>query len=227
MSMDLIRELGRVRDAFLAAKDEIFLRHPTWDKMKDARVSIFSKCINVCNSTYLGMTYIQFHLIQERYWKTISVRHLPREDIQIYIKEFDMFIKMGLLQFIYSSIESGFRLFVKTIDPKACAGGTSEFKNIYSFFLTRLGLSKFEHLLDLLRLIRNTVHNNGVYFHRSNIDETVTYQRKKYFFRIGKPVDFVNWRFLLSLMPDVRNLLIAVVESRQISRAVKILDPFF
>jgi hypothetical protein len=163
--MDIISQIQKVRDLFRASKDKLIAAHSSWDKGNDARVTLFSKCANVVNDVQLGLIFIQFHLTQQQWWKSIAKKNIPDHDKKIYIDEFSMFVKIGLLQFIFSSIESSFRIFVKTIDPSACAGGTAEFKNIYAFLFARFGLQKWESLLDLLRCVRNTIHNNGVYFH--------------------------------------------------------------
>lgn len=137
-----------------------------------------------------------------------------------------MFVKMGFLQFVFSSIESSFRLFVKAIDSNACAGGTAEFKNIYAFLLTRFGLQKWEPLLDLLRGVRNTIHNNGVYFHRSGKNETVTYKGVNYSFVVGRAVDIIDWAFLISMMKDIDSMLQEVVNYSELIAVPAIIDPF-
>jgi hypothetical protein len=224
--MDLILAIQQLRDSFVTTKDSLIQKHPTWDKVKDARLTLLSKCVNVLNSTQLGMVHIQFNLTQRQWWTSISKSPIADADIQIYLNEFDMFIKLGFLQFLFASIESSLRLIVKAIDPTACSGGTAEFKSIYSFLLKRLTLQKYEALLDLLRCIRNTIHNNGVYFHRSGNNKTVVHNGITYTFEIGKSVDFVNWQFLFDLLPELRQMIIEVVESNEVSSIDTIVDPF-
>jgi hypothetical protein len=224
--MNLISLIQQLRDSFVAAKDALIQKHGAWNKDKDVRFTLFAKCVNVLNSTQLGMVHIQFNLTQKQWWTSISKKPIPDADIQIYLNEFDMFIKLGFLQFLFASIESSLRLIVKAIDPMACSGGTAEFKSIYSFLLTRLKLQKYEPLLDLLRCIRNTIHNNGVYFHRSGNNETVVYNGVNYAFEIGKAVNFVNWQFLLDLIPELQQMIIDIVETNEVSSIAAIVDPF-
>jgi hypothetical protein len=56
--------------------------------------------------------------------------------------------------------------------------------NIYQWLLTKLNLWNYLCMLHLLRLMRNTIHNNGVYYHRKNLKEIVSYNGKT--FRTGK-----------------------------------------
>lgn len=81
--------------------------------------------------------------------------------------------------------------------------------------------------MDLLRCIRNTIHNNGVYFHRSGNNETITYKGVNYSFVIGLPVDFVNWEFLISMMKDINDMLCEVVTHSDVAKISSIIDPFF
>jgi hypothetical protein len=86
-------------------------------------------------------------------------------------------------------------------------------------------LQNHENLLDLLRLIRNTIHNNGVYFHRSGNNESVDYKGNIYNFNIGKPVDFVTWDFLFEVTDEVVDLIVDIVKSNELSTINQIIDP--
>lgn len=221
-----IELIQNIRDSFHLKKDIITSQFPSWNPIKDARITIFSKCINVCNSTQLAFTFMHFHLTDPQWWKQIGKSEIPLTDIQIYLSEYDMFTKIGYIQFSFASIESAFRLYVKALDPTACNNGTSEFKSIYSYLLKRLSLQSHENILDILRLIRNTVHNNGVYFHKNGNNETVTYKGIVYNFNIGTPITFVTWDFIFEIIKDVEDLIVDVINSSEISNIIDIQDPF-
>ena len=72
-------------------------------------------------------------------------------------------------------------------------------------------------LLDIARVIRNTIHNNGVYFHKSGNNETLSYKGRCYCFKHGKPVDEVgNWPFIIEIISDLVSLVIDVVRDSNI-----------
>jgi hypothetical protein len=76
---------------------------------------------------------------------------------------------------MFSSIESSLRLFLRALDPTACNGGMKEFNSIYDcLFNSKLATAPADgiELLNLLRLVRNTIHNNGVYFNPRGTDVT-------------------------------------------------------
>jgi len=79
----------------------------------------------------------------------------------------------------------------------------------------------------LLRHIRNTIHNNSVYFHKDGKDKSIPYKGVSYKFDIGKPVGFPNgvMSFLLDLMPDVLKMIEDVVYSTEVISKSKIIDP--
>ena len=82
-------------------------------------------------------------------------------------------------------------------------------------------------LLDLLRLVRNTIHNNGVYFAPDGQDAVVTYKGITYHFYHGKAVDFASWDLLLEIADAVRQLLLDVIADQAVSGVPgQIADPF-
>ena len=76
----------------------------------------------------------------------------------------------------------------------------------------------YTDLLDLLRHIRNTIHNNGVYFYPDGKNKRVTYKRKQYMFDIDKPVKFRGrvLNFLVGLIPDILKMIEDVANSQDI-----------
>ncbi len=74
-------------------------------------------------------------------------------------------------------------------------------------------------LLDLWREVRNVVHNNGVYFKRKETsDSSVAYKGQTYQFRYGQKIDFVDWKMLLTLVFDLREMLLQVVNDPKLSQ---------
>jgi hypothetical protein len=61
-------------------------------------------------------------------------------------------------------------------------------------------------LLDLLRNIRNTIHNEGVHRPPRTSSAIVSYQGTEYRFEDGKPVEFVTWSFVLDRINDLVSL---------------------
>jgi len=175
----LIKLLEPVRDKAVDDKRNIIALYSNINPKHDARITAFSKTINVLNSLQLALTFISKHLLSKQWWDSIATQNIPDNDKQIYVNEFANLTKIGFIQGIFSAIESSLRLFLRALDFAACKGGMSEFKSIYECLLkSKLSSSPRDgiELLDLFRLIRNTVHNNGVHFHPSGKNASINWK---------------------------------------------------
>jgi len=138
--------------------------------------------------------------------------------------------KIAAIQGGFSAIESTLRVLLRAVDAGACGGGMAEFKSIYEcLFRTKLTNQPSEgiELLDLLREVRNTVHNNGVYFNRHGRPRvTVSYRGDDYHFDHASKLGFVKWDLLISLLRDSAKLLLEVVNDPVIVAPGSITDPY-
>jgi hypothetical protein len=88
--------------------------------------------------------------------------------------------------------------------------------------------SKYETALDLFRLVRNTSHNNGVYFPiRQGDDRHITLKGIIYDFIDGIPVELHDASRLLffDILPELLNMIEDIVNSTEVSKYNQILDP--
>jgi hypothetical protein len=233
---DAILQLVLIHNNFHKAREHIISNHQNIDTNKDARITIFSKIIIVLDSTALYFILHQFHLTNLAWWKNISLKKIgdskiinPSEEvIPQLVEAFDHFMTVSFVQLLFSSLESSLRIFLRALDPVACDKGTAEFKRIYVHLLKILNIEKYANLLKLLRLIRNIIHNNGVYFDRLGRDECVEYDGAIYKFEVGKPVELGDvWQlFLSNLVPDILKMVIHIVNSNEIISKAQIIDPF-
>ena len=227
--MKLTKQVEILRDTAAQDKDAVARLYPSFNPEKDARIAVFGKLINVMNSVQLGLTFVSNYLLRRDWWQSISGEMIPMSDIAVYAREFEGFMKIGFVQFMFSSVESSLRVFLRALDPIACRGGTGGFKGVYDcLFKSKLSVCPHEgiEVLDLLRNARNTIHNNGVYFDRNGNDATVCWRGVSYTFTHAQPVDFVTWEFTLEVADAVRGLIRAVVEDPSL-RAIttEITDP--
>jgi hypothetical protein len=79
-----------------------------------------------------------------------------------------------------------------------------------------LNLSNHISLLCLWRLIRNTKHNNVIFYLTNQQDDEIEYKGKKYRFEVGKCLSFLTWDFLIGLILDTRDMLFVVVNSQNL-----------
>lgn len=226
-TLDAIQDVEETRDEFIQHKQDVIKSNPGWDPEHDARITVFSKCINVLNSTQLGLTHIHFHLTDQDWWDQIASGQVPDQDSQqTYVDEFGMFLKVGMVQFLNASIESSFREILSAIDPGVAKDGRGRWKNIYQALLARLGLPQYEPLLDLLRLIRNSLHNNGIYRPPSGKNQEVEWDGEKYEFVDGQAIDFATFELLCEIAQDLGDMLRQVMERNEVQKISGIDDPY-
>ncbi len=192
-----IAEITRIRES--AERDYDCLHSANGWTIYDARITALSKYINVLNSVWLALS--------------------NKEQEGHYYGEFLRFIKVGFVQSIFSVAETNLRILLRALDPTACNCGTAQFKSIYDCLIGRLSSKPANalELLDLLRNVRNTIHNNDMYFHRSGKNTQVIYKGKPYDFYHGQPVGFVTWDLLLMLTDDLRQLIVQIVSDNAFS----------
>ena len=226
----LIEQLQPIRDRAVDDKTAVVALYPFVAPEHDARITAFSKLINVLNSLQLSFTFLSKHLLHKEWWEVIARTPIPDCDKQVYANEFANFVKVGFVHAMFSSIESSLRLFLRALDPTACNGGMAEFKSIYDcLFSSKLATGPTDgiQLLDLLRLVRNTIHNNGVYFNPRGGNVTLSWQGQTFEFRQGAPVDFVTWEFLIQVADSLRILLRQVVEDTNLRNVTVVIDDPF
>lgn len=217
-------QFERAENALIDARVALATRHPSWGEM-DARLALFNKCVNVMRSVHLGVVFMIHHLAKPGWWIEKAKYGATKEAIQKACDEFNMFLRISFIQGLFFAIESSFRLIVRALDPKACASGCDDFKNIYEWLLARLNLQQHRSLLDLVRNVRNVMHNNGLFFPKSGLDATVAYRGHTYSFVVGKSNDFVTWMFVLDALPDIQLLLTDIVEAAEVVAVAIIPEP--
>lgn len=60
-------------------------------------------------------------------------------------------------------------------------------QQLYQKVFKSSNLRQFEPLFDVLRLTRNTLHTNGLFF-ESKKDRTISYENFQFNFQVGKPL---------------------------------------
>ena len=229
-------EAGRIgKELFNASQDCLdyikALReaHPDWHPDNDARISGFAKLSNVERSTAIGIKFYADFLTDQDWWVANSSGYSAQDCKRINSAYMDL-QKIAAIQGGFSAIESTLRVLLRAVDAGACCGGMAEFKSIYEcLFRTKLTNQPSEgiELLDLLREVRNTVHNNGVYFNiHGHPRVTVSYRGDDYHFVHASKLDFVDWDVLISLLRDSAKLLLEVVNDPVIVAPGSITDPY-
>ncbi len=181
----------------------------------DARYTIYNKIINVLNTANFGYVFLCKYLSNKEWWLENEKLGVEVETMRNTCQEFEMSIRISLIQNITYAIESSFRTFSRSIQPGACNNGMAEFKSIYASLFKKTSLQKHEELFDLFRNIRNTMHNNGLFYPLNGKNQTIKFQNREFIFEVGKHCNFVDTELIVQLSA---NLIVAIkdlVESKE------------
>ena len=140
---------------------------------------------------------------------------------------FDKGIRGKLVLDLVGNLEHSFRLILNQLDP---ANKASKFAAICQrlFRATNPHLSSVpadcEPTIELLRLIRNTIHTSWAYFPDNGKDETVVFKGATFHFVMGRPLNFISWDLLEDISESVLQIVIGVVRDANVVRLPPIED---
>lgn len=178
----------------------------------DWRVATVHRVKNIIQSVSAYFIFHRAIFPTNTYWLSFYDSPPTEALFKDFNLEADIFLRASALAFVFSAIESDFRLVVTRLDSKACGGGTGTFDSISKWLFGRIpSLAKYGELLDLYRLARNTIHNNGVYNPTNGKNAVVKWAGRTFEFSVGKPIDFVNWSFICWLFLEVLSMLETVL----------------
>lgn len=133
---------------------------------------------------------------------------------------FDRGIKGKLIMDLVGNLEHSFRLILGQLDPHNKA---SKFRSIcHSLFRSKNPYlssisAEWEPTMNLLRLIRNTVHNSWAHFPENGRAETIVFRGITYQFVVGKPLTFISWDLLGNICESVFQIVIGVVRDANVT----------
>ena len=231
---DLISRLEQIRLRVVAEIERVEKELPSgFDN--DVRLTTIIHIGQLIDSTNLALTFISTDLLplNNKWWE--EAKTAPFSTFNKYQKSFTInnftagFVKVGFVQNLFSTIDSSSRLLLRKLDPLAVNNATKGIGKVFEALCARLTIRPVDskELMKLLQLVRNTIHNNGVFFPQNQQNDQVTYKGVTYNLEVGKPVKFVNWEFLIDRLNDGLQLLTEVIHDPNIIEITdEITDPF-
>jgi hypothetical protein len=236
---DLLQPIASVRNSFDRSRSNYMNAHPTFNRNNDARITIYSRCIVAIDSALLHMLFRAFELPEDDWWDSLHeklsasglpsnlIQKPPLNDLEKIKKAVDSYWASSYIIWLFSSLESSCRIIIRAVYPKKFNDGRGNLKQIYERLLST-NYPKYDCLLELSRLARNTMHNNGVYFPETIGDNRqVPYNNISYDFIDGQIVQFDDLPKLLffNMTPDLQNVITDIVNSPEVSKHPQIIDP--
>ena len=214
----LIQKLISLRNHFDKTMTEIEKQHPDWNE-KDTRLSVYGRTINVINSVLFSVMFKEEELVNPTWFKKVFSDELTLKEHGYYLANYTSFLRLSYVTILFSAFEVFFRDILRVVYPNYSKN--DKIGTIIQFILNDNDLSKYCHVFDILRILRNSLHNGGIYNERKG--KTIFYTGKQYVFKKNQIIS-VNWELLIEIIFDVESCLAQLICSEKISSKSEIRD---
>lgn len=178
-----------------------------WDD-RDLRVVCIHRLRNLIQSTLANRVFRLTVFPAESFWDTFFGARPTNDEMTDHVRELDMLGRFAAFQGLFSCLESDARMLVRALDANACNQGKAAAASILAWLIARVpNTSTYSDFAKLLRLTRNTVHNNGTYHPERGQNDRVRWRNTDYAFVVGQPIDHVTWDFVVMVAQDILELL--------------------
>jgi hypothetical protein len=227
---NVVRLTNRVREirTFCITDFSVLVNSYHWDTNKDLRLTSIKRLARIMTGLNVSFQYLSY---SDQNAVLTGIRLPLEENIEIeqYLIPNKVFLKIGFSSSLFFVVEGVLKSYLQFLDEKTY----KELKGIRNICNCLLDeklvweVVRFDcQVFDFLRLIRNTLHSNGVHYSQSSKERNVTinYKEKSYSFIEGARINFVTWDLLLDITNDMRTLLFHLSNNKTI-REIKTLIP--
>ncbi|MFH1982466.1 MAG: hypothetical protein ABIL58_11525 [Pseudomonadota bacterium] len=200
----------KVKDEIRVSISNIRKEFPAWEQENDVRWAWFTGAKKVLQVAQTSFIFTRDQLCFPDWWRS-KTAEFNENHISGHIKEFFAIILFGTSNITFTITEELFRSLVISIDPDACNSGRANFSSICDYTLNQLDRKQYKRIFTFHRLIRNTIHTNGVYSPPNRQNQTIEYRGKPYLFEDGKLIRFFDFELLLALISDYNTAIYDIV----------------
>ena len=218
--------IENVKEALKSNLNIIDERFPEW-KLKydgnpseylnhDARREFFTTIRIVLQNQQLAYVYIRDHLTDEEWWQ-LKIGAVSLQTKNQAIREHALMVKFFNVHAIAMATESTLRAIVRSSEDNFNVTGMTGIEKIYDDILEKTGLQKLRPLFDIMRLVKNTIHNNGIVYIYGERDVEIEYKEKTFLFENGNALDWLQEEFLVWLPEQINEAMFEIITSSMIS----------
>lgn len=194
---------------------------------KDIRLAFFGLTGNVLHSLLLFSVASIQTLYETDWWiKNYGRKEMTDLD-KAAIRHLEAFSKHSFLIFFLSRIETLMRKTIPIVAPEFNNSPNKPFYQIYEKYLKTLSLSKYMPLYDVCRIIRNSIHNNGVFLHKKGKNQTFLWRTIDYEFKHKSAIDFMTPENIFIFFEDLTHSMNEIVDSEALSKHSFIEDKYY
>ena len=196
---------------------------PTWQD-QDVRITTYSKCANVIESILFSWNFKNEQLSDPQWYDRIPYIHTPTPtQIKTTQAVYDSLLMISFVHWYIGTLEHFFRVLLKQINPES---RLVNFYDICKYVLEYFELKEeYEKQFDIFRLLRNSMHNNGVITDRHA--HPIEYDGVTYDFQLGRQIKNANWFMLNKVASELHDCLNKICRNEEISQILFIEDPSY
>lgn len=185
---------------------------PNWGDI-DSRITVYGRNSNLIENVLFSMIFKNEQLRDKNWYKKIPYIVTPNStQLNTICNNYELNLRVWLVTGYLASVETFLRLLMKKINPKLAE---KELYLICEYTLKRYNLKLYQLNFDFYRIIRNSLHNNGIItdkFAKPIMFDGIIYQIEK-----GKPIK-VNWLMLCKLTSELDICLDKIIRSDEVSK---------
>jgi hypothetical protein len=190
---------------YLAHRDRLAIAEPS-RHYSDVRLALYGLTGNALVTGLLNLKMVKTCLLSNSWWDT-NVPYVPEHPKrQHQTDELVNQSKIAIFVLFFSLYESTIRAILRAVRPGACNNGFDAFASVYTCLLVHLDLKQHIPLLDFARTIRNLIHNNGTYIHKTGKDESLPFNGNTYRFEHRKKITFAFSDLFLTIYEQTLTL---------------------
>jgi hypothetical protein len=200
--------IEQVKEALQANLQKLDTNYPLW-KVKydttpqeyqkhDARREFFVTLRVILQNAQLGYIFTRDQLCNEAWWKKQAGEFRLRMADQA-IREYFLMVKFFSVHATAMATEETLRAIIRSAPTIFTVAPTAEFQSVHRHILKVIGLQRLEALFEIIRLTRNTIHTNGIFFPKTGKDIRLPFKERQFEFNVGKTLDWLSTT--LSIQP--------------------------
>lgn len=225
----MLNDLQAIKADVFAACQELRQSHPGWRAARennpeaywlhDARYEVFVTLVTLLENAQLATSFRETELADAGWWDA-RMEEISEEKRRSCVGEFETMVRWFSVHGLAVAIEETLRAVQRADSAQFPVSGFRSFRKIYSAVLKAVSLQEYEPLLDLIRIVRNTLHTNGIFAPDDEKDVVVEYAGRQFEFRIGRPLQWLDDSWIPWVYAECHRLMKTLVERDAVAALV-------
>ena len=201
-------------------------------KENDARVTLFKHINVVLDSASTSLILAHKYLGEMDRWDDIQKSYSRSSRPYDYKRQFDYYdqtVMNGFFLFIFNSFEHSVRLVIKQYSPDVFEEQKDSINTLCKWITKDLRLKKRDKFIDLITLLRNSFHNNGIFIPAGKSpNRKIVWNNTTYYFSENQPIKESKGEMWLSFVPISREIISFfkdIIQSKDIGKFGYYHDP--